>query len=39
MAETEPMPRFVVGYTELGGGKLKRGKSFLHPNSGLGPNP
>jgi hypothetical protein len=29
--ETERMPRLVVGYTELGGSKLKKGKGFLKP--------
>ena len=33
------MPRLVVAYTELGGGKLKRGNGFLKPNFGLGPSP
>jgi hypothetical protein len=28
----------VVGFTELGGSKLKRGKGFLKPNFELGPN-
>ena len=32
MTETELMPRLVVGYTELGGGKLKKGNRFLKPN-------
>ena len=26
------------GYTELGGGKLKKGKGFLKPNFELGPS-
>ena len=30
--ETELMPRLVVGYAELGGGKVKRGKGFLKVN-------
>jgi len=37
VTETELMPRLVVGYTELGGGKLKRGKGFLKPNFELVP--
>ena len=28
-AETEPMPGLLVGYTELGGGKLKKGMGFF----------
>jgi len=39
VAETETMPRLVVGYTELGCGRLKKGKGFLKPNFELGPNP
>ena len=39
VAETEPMPRLVVGYTEQGGGKLKKGKGFFKPNFEPGPNP
>ena len=39
VAETEPMPRLVVGYTELGCSKWKKGKEFLEPNFGLGPKP
>ena len=35
---TESMPIFVVGNTELGCGKLKKGKGFLKPNFGGGPN-
>ncbi len=31
------MSEFVVDYTELVGGKLKKGKGFLEPNFGLGP--
>jgi len=31
------MPRPVVGNTELGGGKLKKGEGFLKPNFGVGP--
>ena len=38
-AETELMPRLVVGYTELVCGKLKSGKGFLKPNFELGPKP
>ena len=38
VAETELMPRFVVGYTELIASKLKKGKGFLKPNFELGPN-
>ena len=37
VTETELMPRLVVGYTELGGGKLKKGSSFLKPNFELLP--
>ncbi|MEH6517840.1 MAG: hypothetical protein V7742_14250 [Halioglobus sp.] len=33
------MPRLVVGYTELGGGKWKKGKGFLQPNFELLPKP
>jgi hypothetical protein len=33
------MLKLVVGYTDLVGGKLKKGKGFLKPNSGVGPNP
>jgi hypothetical protein len=33
------MPKLVVGYTELGGSKLKKSKGFLEPNFGLGPKP
>ena len=36
MIETELMPRLVVGNTELGGGKLKKGNRFLKPNFGVG---
>ena len=36
---TELMPRLVVGYAELGGGKLKKAKGFLKPNFGVGPKP
>ena len=38
VAETELMPRLVVAYTEPGCSKLKKGKGFLKPNFGLGPN-
>ena len=38
VTETELMPRLVVGYTELGGGKLKTGKGFLEPNFERVPN-
>ena len=38
MAETELMPKLVVGYAELGCSKLKKGKGFLKPNFELGPN-
>ena len=38
MAETELLPSLVGGYTELGGGKLKKGNGFLKPNFGVGPN-
>ena len=37
VAEAELMPRLLVGYTELVGGKLKRGNGFLKPNFGVGP--
>ena len=36
-AETEIIPRLVVGYTERDGSKLKKGKGFLKPNLELGP--
>jgi hypothetical protein len=32
------MPRLVVGYAELVGGKLKKGNGFLQPNFGAGPS-
>ena len=32
------MPKLVVGYTELGGGKWKRGKGFSKLNFELLPN-
>ena len=35
---TELMPRPVVDYTKLGGGKLKKGKGFFRPNFGVEPN-
>ena len=38
VTETELMPRLVVGYTELGCSKLKKGNGFLKPNFELGPN-
>ena len=38
VTETERMPRLVVGYTDLVGGKLKKGKGFLKPNFGVGPS-
>ena len=38
VTDTEHMPRLLVGYTELGGGKLKRGNGFFEPNFGMGPN-
>ena len=37
VTETDLMPRLLVGYTELGGGKLKKGNGFLKPNFGVGP--
>ena len=36
--ETELMPSLVVDNTELDGCKLKKGKGFLKPNFGVGPN-
>ena len=36
VAEAELMPRLVVGYTELGCSKWKRGKGFSKPNFGVG---
>ena len=36
VTETELMPRLVMGYTEKGGGKLKKGNGFLKPNFELG---
>ena len=38
VAETELMPRLVVGYNELGCSKWKKGKGFLKPNFGVGPS-
>ncbi len=32
VTDTETMPKLVVGYTELGCSKLKRGKGFSKPN-------
>ena len=32
VAETEPMPKLVVGYTELSCSKLKKSSGFLKPN-------
>ncbi len=37
VTEAELMLRLVVRYTELGCGKLKRGKGFLEPNFERGP--
>ena len=39
VAETELMPKLVVGYTELGGSKLKKGNRFSKPNFELGQKP
>ncbi len=39
MTETELMPRWVVGNTELGGSKLKCCKGFSTPNSEPFPSP
>ncbi len=39
MTGIELMPRLVVGYTELGGSKLKNGKGKSKPNFELVPNP
>ncbi len=36
--ETELMPNRGGDYTELGGGKWKKGKGFLKPNFEAGPN-
>ena len=38
VTETELMPRLVVGNTELGFSKLKKGNGFFKPNFGVGPN-
>jgi len=38
VAGTDLMPSLVGGYTELRGGKLKKGKGFLKPNFEPGPN-
>ena len=38
MTGTELMPRLVVRYTELGGGKLKSGNGLLKLNLERGPN-
>jgi len=38
VAETELIPNLVVGYTEPGCSKLKKGKGFLKPNFELVPN-
>ena len=38
VTDTELMPRLVVGNAELGDGKWKKGKGFLKPNFGVGPN-
>ena len=38
VTETERMPSLIGGNTELGGGKLKKGKGFLKPNFELLPN-
>jgi hypothetical protein len=37
-ADTEPMPKLMVGNTELAGCKLKKWKGFLKPNFELVPN-
>ena len=37
-AEAERMPSRGGGNTELGCGRLKKGKGFLRPNFGLGPS-
>ena len=39
VVESELMPRLLVGYTEPGGGKLKKVNGFLKPNFGVGLNP
>ena len=38
VAETELMPRLLVGYTEIRGSKLKKRNGVLKPNFGVGPN-
>ncbi len=38
-AETEIIPSWGWGNTELGGSKSKKWKGFLKPNFELGPNP
>jgi hypothetical protein len=38
VTDTEPMPKLVEGYTELGCSKLKNWKGFLKPNFEPGPN-
>ena len=38
VAETELMPRLLVGYTEVDVSKFKKGNGFLKPNFGVGPN-
>jgi hypothetical protein len=38
VAETDLMPRWVVGDTETVCSKLKRGNRFLKPNLGRGPS-
>ena len=38
VTDTELVPKLVVGYTELGGGKLKNGKGFSRPNTELLPS-
>ena len=39
VAEIELMLSLVVGYTEPGGSKWKKGNGFLRPNFGVGPKP
>jgi len=39
VADTEIIPRLVVGNAELGFSKLKKGKRFLKPNFEVGPKP
>ena len=38
VTDTEPMPKLVVGYTELGCSKLKNWKGFSKPNFERGPS-